>query len=250
MRQKAYTKKKEKEVLDLYKQGLPIKEICKITSTWKDYPTKIAKKFGIERGSGAKSKIDPNKYKLGTISSDYWIGYIISDGSIAKTNRSAIVSISTMDSEIRDKYIRYNDLCHLHVHPKNGINAMYFGSSIIVDYLISIGIIPNKSKTINLKFPLNKDILRGIFDGDGSVHNKRNCCKITTASVLLGTQIVEFLKEQGIFSKLRKRLEDCYDVWIERKLDYKLFFELLYKNRDSEVYMERKYNRFVAHLGN
>lgn len=248
MRSKQYTLDKEIEVKSLYEEGLEIKEICKIANVYKDYPTKIAKKYNISRGSGKKSSIKLDKFRYGSIESDYWLGYIISDGNIKITKRVSNISISSIDLEIKEKFLKYIPECNLYIR-NNYLYSMYFGSKEIANYLISLGITPKKSKTIKLNIPLSKDILRGIFDGDGSVHNKRLVCKITTASEDLGNQIVDFLKNNDIFSKLRKRGNlNCYDVWIERKTDFEKFFELLYKDRNNNVYMERKYNKFVALL--
>lgn len=239
----------EFKVLDLYNRNLPTKEICKITGVHKDYPTTVAKKHGVSRGSGRKSPIAPELFQLGTPAADYWIGYLISDGNIhiSIKSRTHNIRFSTIDQEIVDKFLRYNPYCNLHQQTAT-LQTLYFGSTIIVKYLISIGITPNKSKTIKLKFPLNNHLLRGIFDGDGNVHNKRAAIKITTGSKALGKQIVSYLKKMGIYSKLRLRCNTTtYDVWIERIEDYKKFYKLLYKDANPEIYMERKFNKFFSY---
>jgi intein/homing endonuclease len=51
----------------------------------------------------------------------------------------------------------------------NYLYSVRFSNKKIHHYLGTLGIVPRKSKIIELKIPLNKHILRGIFDGDGCV---------------------------------------------------------------------------------
>lgn len=246
---RSHTIEKQQEVLSLYKQGVEIKEILRITGVSKDIPTKLAQKAGISRGSGIKSSMPLSKFKLGTPSSNYWIGYIISDGNISDSGRSNNIMICSIDNEIKEKYLAYSNANYY--LRNNYLHTMYFCSKEIAKYLFSIGITPRKSLTIDPKFALDNHILRGIFDGDGCVHNKRTTCKITTASPKLGELIVGYLASQNIYSKLRKRIgTNCYDVNIERREDYKRFFTLLYKNSHRNIQMDRKYNKFVTLLSN
>jgi DNA-binding transcriptional regulator WhiA len=227
---------------------MEIKQIAKELNVYKDYPSLVAKKHNIARGSGKKSTINPKLFIPGTAGSDYWIGYLIADGSIFHTNRNNNVSLSSVDEEIKIKFINY---CGAHYYDRKTIHVMYFTSKAIVANLMSYGVTPKKSLTINLTIPLTTHILRGIFDGDGSVHNKRYSCKITTGSFMLGNQIVKFLEDNNIYSKLRlRRGTNHYDVWIERKEEFKNFFNLIYTDSNDSIQLNRKYLKFVALLSN
>ena len=249
MGKKLYSKEIDAKILDLYKKNTMIKDIIKETGAGKHYIGDLVKKNNIGRGSGRRNEIDSKLLELGTPESDYWIGYIIADGNISKgKNRNKAIAISTIDEEIVNKAIdHFGKYLHVYKHKlipnRNQVYQLKFSCIKIHNYLIDIGITPKKSLTINLNFPLNSHILRGIFDGDGSVHNKSFTCKITTGSENLGNQIVNFLKENGIFSKLRLRKgTNHYDVNIERKADYVRFYNLLYTN--AKYYMERKKSKF------
>lgn len=245
---KRYNTELEMQVLALYKTGMEIKEIAKELNVYKDYPSLVAKKHNIARGSGKKSTINPDLFIPGTPASEYWIGYLVADGSIYFTSRNSNISLSSVDDEIKEKFIDY---CGAHYYDRVKIHVMYFTSKAIVTNLISYGITPKKSLTINLTIPLTTHILRGIFDGDGSVHNKKHCCKITTGSFMLGSQIVEFLGKNNIYSKLRQRKgTNHYDVWIERKEEFKKFFNLIYTDSNDSIQLNRKYLKFVALLSN
>lgn len=241
---KRYNSDLELKVLALYKENLEIKDICERLNVYKDYPSIVAKKYGIARGSGRKSTINPELFTVGNKNSEYWIGYIIADGNISCVNRSHRLSLATTDLEIQDKFIAY---CGANYHlQSNNLHVMHFCSREIVSKLMSYGITPKKSLTLKLETPLSNHLLRGIFDGDGSVHNKRHYCKITTGSLELGEQIVEFLSRNGIYSKLRSRLgTNHYDVWVERKADFKKFFDLIYLDSDDCIRLNRKYYKFI-----
>jgi hypothetical protein len=243
---KRYNSELEQQVIELYKQNLEVKEICRQLNVYKDYPSIIAKKHGIARGSGKKSTIDPKLFTVGDKNSEYWIGYIIADGNISCIKRSNRLALFSTDLEIKDKYISY---CGANYHLNGNLHTMYFSNKEIVNTLISYGITPRKSLTLKLNIPITNHLLRGIFDGDGCVHNKRYCCKITTGSLELGEQIVNYLKSNGVYSKLRNRKNtNHYDIWIERKEDFKRFFSLLYQDSDESIQLTRKYNKFVALL--
>jgi hypothetical protein len=248
---KRFSKELELEVLEMYKEGIEIKEICRFFNVYKDYPSIVAKKYNCMRGSGKKSNILLDKFLLGTKESDYWIGWILTDGNLyhSISNRSYRISFATMDYEIVEKIKFY--IPEINIHKRiNGLYDLYFNNKEIYTYLYSLGITPNKSKTLDIKFKINNHTLRGIFDGDGSVHNKKACIKITTSSLLFGQTIVEYLKNNNIYSILRKRNTECYDIWIERKRDYLLFFNLIYKDSNPNILLKRKFDKFVAYIGN
>lgn len=244
---KRYNTDLEMQVLELYKSNLETKEICQKLNVYKDYPSIVAKKYGVARGSGKKSTINPNLFMYGNKYADYWIGYIIADGNISCIERSHRISLASIDVEIKNKFISY---CGANYHlQKDNLHVMYFSNKEIVNNLLSYGITPKKSLTLSLSIPINNHLLRGIFDGDGSVHNKRSCCKITTGSIDLGKQIVDYLEKFNIYSKLRiRRNTNHYDVWIERKEDFKRFFNLIYLDSEECIQLDRKYKRFMQHM--
>ena len=245
-----YTKSLEEEVLQLYKDNMQVKEICRVKGVYKDYPTIVAKKYGVMRGQGRSNDINPILFRPGTPASDYWLGYLVSDGNVNYNikNRSAVISLFTIDEEIKNKYLAYVPGCNLHMQTDT-LHKLYFGSIVVCKQLIELGIVPNKSCIIELNFPINNNVFRGIFDGDGSVHNKKACVKITTGSVKLGNQITEYLSTVGIYSKLRIRKgTKTYDVWIERLADFRKLFDLMYTDIPKNILMERKYKKYKQTL--
>lgn len=242
---------KEKEVIYLYTKGMSCKEIQVKTGISLTFIAKQVKKHAINRGSGKKSTIPLNLFTNETANGNYWLGYLAADGNIQETPRSSCVKFLTKDYEMVEKFLKYTDNKVNIFIPKDNTEytLVYFGSKEIVKYLISIGITPKKSNTLYMNIPITKDFVRGVIDGDGSVHNKKSTIKITSGSVKFLEQIKEFLNNNDIKSSIRKRNQDknsnnCYDLWIETNEGYCKLFELLYK--DAEFYMNRKYNRWVA----
>jgi len=238
----------EAKTLELYKQNVEIKKISALLQVSKDYPTSVARKYGIMRGSGRKSDVPDSIFDLGTPVSEYWLGYIISDGNITCKERQHNIMIASVDDDIIRKFMDYVPNANLHVR-KSNLKTVYFGSKSIVNRLIEMGITPKKSLTIKLNFELTGHVLRGIFDGNGNIKKNANCCKITMGSYFLSTQISEFLSRQGIYSAVRKRKDsNCYDVHVERKLDFIKLYNLLYSESTPDTRMDRKYLKYTEKI--
>lgn len=74
-------------------------------------------------------------------------------------------------------------------------------SKSICNWLIEVcGIIPNKSLVVDPKLNITWDLLRGYFDGDGSIRlgGTRKESKFTTGSLIWAERISEFLLDNNI----------------------------------------------------
>ena len=106
----------------------------------------------------------------------YAIGLIATDGCIYKNGRH--ISLTSLDVE---QLINFNKALEIDVKisTKQGIRGIFcthvqFSDVLFHQFLVSIGITPAKSKTINtIKVPKKYffDFLRGCFDGDGSFYS-------------------------------------------------------------------------------
>lgn len=105
----------------------------------------------------------------------YLVGLIASDGCLLKDGRH--IDITSKDIEIINNF-----QCILNktrkIKTKLGqfktpAYYLFFSDVALYDFLLKVGLTPNKSKTINeLKIPeeLFSDYLRGYFDGAGTVY--------------------------------------------------------------------------------
>lgn len=109
----------------------------------------------------------------------YLVGLITSDGCLSKDGRH--IDITSIDyeflSKIKNKFSLTN---RIGTKNKEKINVAYYiqiSNKNFYDFLLSIGLIPNKSLTLD-RLDISKeffnDFLRGLIDGDGSLRSWRH----------------------------------------------------------------------------
>ncbi len=95
------------------------------------------------------------------------------------------------------------------------------------------------------------DLIRGIFDGDGSVWKDGNYPRVSfTGEYNLLIELSSYLYKEGVISKLctvfqKKKQHDCYFTFGARQ-DTKAFFNYIY--RDAPFYLTRKFDKFNYEL--
>lgn len=241
----------EKEIVEIYKKGIKPKNIKNYTSFICSYQRilRVFKKYNLQKeGSGGKNaKFKGNLFFKHTEESDYWLGYLLADGSLSKNKYN--ISIVSKDIEHLIKYKNFINSNLIPFYRKNEVGNtiinVYFGSKESYEYLNKLGVTNNKSKTLKFNYPLNNNILRGIFDGDGSISQNRP--KITTGSLNFKNQIEDYYKSLSInfTTTVKNKTNDTntFDI-IVLKDSRKKLYELMYKN--STVFLERKKDKFRA----
>lgn len=221
----------------LNKQGINI-----IPSTVRKY----LKMFNISlEGSGGKNRIvNNNPFLPLTSESYYWLGMLAADGWVA--NGSIRLKLKDIDY-----LLKYRDFINPNLKPFDSINQagnkmrlIYFGNKEVAEWLDrEVRITPNKSRTlcINPDY-FNNHFIRGYFDGDGTARKE---VKITTGSICMRNRLLEELTPFLPYSRVKGENKDCFDVIIR---DKKAFFDYLYQ--DADIYLERKYEDYVALIGN
>lgn len=185
--------------------------------------------------------------KVGTRDFDYFLGILASDGSICQNTIS--LEFAENNKEILEHWNSFLEgACNINIHT-NKFGTIYYKISFmnkkVCELLSTYGITPNKSLTITMPY-MNWDILRGIFDGDGSlVKDSRSNnwrFKISSGSVQLLKQIQLFLLENNINSSIRHSSGQCYDLDVS-KFDkvYKIYCNMY---KDSSYFLRRKYDKF------
>ena len=107
-----------------------------------------------------------------------------------------------------------------------------------------------KSYEVKLYIPLNWNILRGIFDGDGgfSYQNKDSIrFMICSASYNFIQQIYYFLVKNNIDPKLRKYKRPnklMYYIYVYKQDEVIKIGKLMYNN--AHIYLNRKYEKWLA----
>lgn len=178
----------------------------------------------------------------------YWLGWLASDGCVSG-NRITI-SLQRKDRDVLEKFCMFlNNKINIfdgiyHKYKDFEYSKVSFRDTNTANFLNSIGITPNKSKTLELNIPLTWDFVRGFFEGDGSfnMHQNRPRVQFTCASIKFTNQLKDFLLSNNIFSvitKTDKGNSSYYSISINRKADAILFMENIYST--ASVFMNRKY---------
>lgn len=235
----------KEEILKLYQEGKPYKEIreivkCSDHTIWRIvYNSDIPK-----RGSGA-FKLKENPLSSFSREALYWLGYLAADGTINIENRAYAFVLYCKDKVILEKYNKFMlNQGKIKIWNKQGVYGCYINSKEICLWLKNkCGIGPNKALVLNPLIDITWDFIRGYFDGDGSIRLQGVHCesKFTTGSLAWANKISEFLNKNSIYNMIKQK-ENAYDVNIYRKEEVRKLFELMYK--DAEVYTQYKYDRF------
>jgi hypothetical protein len=202
------------------------------------------------KNSGLKNYEIP--FNLEKEESQYWLGYICADGNVQYSYKYRVytVSIGSIDLDIIKKAkLFFGNRCHYHFQKSNNIHIAYVNSRQLCEYLINLNIVPNKSLILDPYIKFTPAFLRGYFDGDGSLRweANRKSCKITCGSEIFIKRIQDFTTSLGIYSSLNK-WGNAYYLQFGRKSECKKFLHYIYDN--STIYLDRKYNLFVALVSN
>jgi hypothetical protein len=200
-----------------------------------------------DKRGGKNRLVNNNPFLPLTEQAEYWIGFLAADGNVSTKKYSIALKIKDIEHALK-----YRDFINPALKVSYPINAanntccnVVFGNFEVHQYLISIGIVPAKSKIFSFNIPLTWNILRGIFDGDGSVSQRRP--KITTGSFYFKNQLEKFYLENDIsFTttvKNKSNDTEIWDIWVLKNSRKKLF-DLFYE--DCSVCLERKYLQFRA----
>lgn len=199
-----------------------------------------------------KPRISVNEdyFKKWSSNMAYVLGVILSDGCIVRGTYKGYsdalkFGVQKRDVDILEKI--KGELSSNHkISPSR--NAFHFciTSQTIVNDLKNLGIIYRKSlreKVPEAPKEYIRDLIRGIVDGDGSIHfDKRN---YPTLSVCGGKNTIHFIQKHfltqfGIYSKIgeRKRKHTLFYITY-RANSAKTLVSYLYSN--SGLYLERKF---------
>lgn len=232
-----YTATEEAEMVKMYKEGMNTVQIAKITG--KMYNTSIRRvllRHGvILRVTGEDQRLVKGNPLL---NNHYWLGVLATDGNVYK-NR---VKVAVQKRDV-DWIHSFANLTGANVlsEPK-GCMAVGFNSPEIVQYLISLGITPNKSLTLNYKGLINWDFIRGVIDGDGTITN--GCpikLGIYSASLPFLEQLLQFFTEEGLRVRYPVIVNGrTYGLTINKTEDVLIAYSKLYYQNEVPCLLRKK----------
>lgn len=229
------------------------------------------KKYGLKQRSKSQARLEAQKQgklpqQFFEINEDFFsawspemayvLGLVITDGCVSKTGT---VSLSMNDEELLEKVKKIMGSTHKITASKHqkGLYYFHFARERLVADLAKHGVLPRKSLTV--KFPkvperYMADFIRGVFDGDGSVMlNKKSKNFPLVTKFFSGSE--EFIN--GIEIKLQelsmpkrtiyqqKTKNGLYYTVVYGHKDSIKLFNILYKNTQNELFLERKYRKFL-----
>lgn len=197
--------------------------------------------------------------------SAYWIGYLMADGclSINRGNKRLMLECKIEDKEILEKFCDFLGIRkdRITLGHKGRSAALCIANNRFSTSVETYGIFPNKSHLENHlpSFCENDELffqfLKGIIDGDGTIHTQRGSTGISFVN-----NSITFCEE--VKQKLIKVLPYPSSVWIlshrytgyqplyflkigsggPKRINLMFLFEKFYS--DSKIILERKYTSF------
>jgi len=245
---------RDKLIVDLYTKGTPVKEIVSIVNLNQSSIYEKLKKAGIKTKTAAQAatKYSCNEKFFSNIDNElkaYWLGFIMADGCISKPkNKSPFlqIAISRKDEALLYKFKKHINFKGpvLHIQPNGSEQSrIRIISSELVDDLIRHGV--EYKKSLKLIYPkidnkLQRDFIRGYFDGDGGIAKTNTEITIAgTESFLTSVQTIFNIELGTTITKLYKK-GNIFQYTKHGRLQVAQILKWLYK--DSEIYLDRKYN--------
>lgn len=211
----------------------------------------------IKQHSGDWNRIKINSHFFDQINhvSAYVLGYIAADGCISKLkNNSYHITITGEKELLLDikKAMKSDHKLYFYPNkrfPNNHTHVIKFVDKQISSKLLSFGIHPNKSKSIQLPTLVQEfypAFFRGYFDGDGSISRNKNdsfSVNITSGSYKFLEQSKAKLEEFGITSaNIYSRKESKAHNLRFRKDEIIQLYHFFYQK--APVFLQRKKKMF------
>ena len=247
----------------MYEDNKTLNEIGQVYNVCGTTISKILKKNGTNIRQGKRfSPVQNHDYfhNIDTPSKAYFLGWMITDGSVVvsktRDNRSPVISLELQDG---DRYIIEKFANELGAskdivrnNEKRGHSYMRFSSKEMAEDLATYGVVPNKTWITYLPIldsELMPHLIRGIFDGNGTVTKDKNgYLKFAFyGSEQLCVGIRDYLnKTIGLnYNKVSK--STCYHIWWSGKTASAALFYYMYQNCD-DFYLTRKFNKFKSNI--
>ncbi len=232
---------------------------------------KKLKKYGIKQRSKSEARIEAQKqgklpqqffdinenfFSSWSPEMAYVLGLVITDGGISNTGQ---VSLSMNDRELLEKVKKVMGSAHKIIPSKHqkGFYYYHFSREKLVKNLEKLCVVPRKSLIV--KFPevpeaYLPDFIRGIFDGDGSVFFDKRRPKFPLRSKFVSGSEVFIEGLQRALENLGMPKRTIYKqktkngwsyMFIYDHKDSVKLFNILYKNTQNGLFLDRKYRRFL-----
>jgi hypothetical protein len=260
------------EAEELYKRGMPYQCIAPLVNADRKTVSYYLRKKGYKSNEKCTRQVDPKKLrkykndnenvfqKIDNEEKAYWLGFLYADGYVSDARAVVELCLKEEDYNHIVKFKKFLKIENEIKIKKRTIGSKIFygyklsiNSSIMKNDLINLGCTPRKSD--ELSFPTEQQVpinlvshfVRGYFDGDGCI-TSGNTSKVIVE--LLGTP--DFLYQYMNWSCLHHNKINKFNHTDKiKRVAYagiyaKIILDKMYK--DSTIYLDRKYNKYIATL--
>lgn len=267
------TKSGQAQLVAMYNSGKTCREIVEsgLFNLKEGGVLSIVRKNNATRSRGYRNFINHSYFRsIDSEEKAYFIGLLMADGSVQYDEYSKILSL---ELKIEDKYMvenlagalclqqgRVKESCVAYEDRKDKHNAYFRAySQEICNDLQRFGIVPNKTLLLkevpkNIEPKLIRHVIRGIFDGDGTVYTVPQGGKPKLRFGFYGTyELVSDIK-RILMDKLSVRNRKVFkktDVNVSMILwdvaeDITNFYHYIYD--DATIYLLRKKQKFDEYI--
>jgi hypothetical protein len=196
-----------------------------------------------------KKLIDYNPFEdLTNKDVQYWLGWLASDGCVVGNRIS--LSVQRKDRDILEKLNNFlNNKLNIydgvyHKYKDFEYSKLSFRDTETAKFLNTLGITQNKTKNLEIKFPLTWSFVRGFFEGDGClyIHQKRPRIQFTCASSNFVNQLRNFFDANNIKLSVTKVIRGKsihYQMSISYLEGVYRFLDNIYST--ANIFLNRKY---------
>lgn len=255
-----FNKEKEQSIIEDYLRGLNTVEIAQ---KWNTYNTSIRRvllrnNIALRTTQKVNRLCKHNPFRRLDEYSDYFLGLLLTDGCITikdkkRNNYNCVInlSLSEVDGYMVEKFRDWASPKSKVSKALQKINNSYMYSVNLmndeaVEWLRRRGNFYRKSYECKIYTPINWNILRGIFDGDGGFRKTNETglsffvCGKSKAFI---NQIEYFLMKEGFRPKVCIT-NGLYYVWVHRQTEVLQLGVKLYNN--AHIFLNRKCDRWLT----
>jgi len=247
-------------VIQLHAKGLNCEEISKHTGLSWAAAYKRLRKQGLQPHPKCRSFFDVKYFdKIDNQYKGYWLGFILADGCVIrlKYDYQNVVALR-IGLAVKDKDHLKSFLSDIKASNKisfcsDGSVRISLNSQYMVKSLSQWGCVPRKTRKLDKLPDISAEnvphLIRGYFDGDGSVTCRNGCCRFS----ILGNQsflldVRAELAQRGLELQLPIRASSpgLFSIGSNGNRKCRKFYEIIYSG--AEQFLERKKEKFNAIL--
>lgn len=242
----------DEEIIQMYKSGMPFKEMKPIIGLSDRAILNVVHKHGIkanrEKSSGQprKHKVNEDFFKIWTHEMAWVLGLFVTDGHVNSKIHS--ISFSQKDENILHLVANYMEADYV-LAPfglTKSTPTLIINSKEIKKDLEKLGISPNKSLTV--PFPdvpqeFLPSFVRGVIEGDGWVQKTGYVMNVTSGSLCFAKGLLAVFQSWKLRSEITSEVSQAgnpiYRVWVKGKFDLPKLAKIIY-NSTTDNYMQYK----------